>query len=122
MLPVGKGRPRFGNGHTYTPQKTKDAEELIAWTAKQAGVPFFSGPVEMIVECRFQMPQTWSKKKQDQFNNKPRESRPDIDNVLKLCGDALNGVAYSDDAQITKATISKLHSRKNEITITINGL
>ena len=29
-IPVGKGRPRFmKNGHTYTPQKTRDYEDKV---------------------------------------------------------------------------------------------
>lgn len=40
-IPVGKGRPRFmKNGHTYTPQKTRDYEGKVVQCWKcQCGNP-----------------------------------------------------------------------------------
>ena len=36
-IPVGKGRPRFmKNGHTYTPQKTRDYEDKVVQLATTA--------------------------------------------------------------------------------------
>ncbi len=44
-VPVGKGRPRFmKNGHTYTPQKTRDYENKVVQCWKsQSGKGFADG-------------------------------------------------------------------------------
>lgn len=44
-----------------------------------------------------------------QCNNKP-----DLVNVMKLVADALNGVAYRDDAQISKACLVKRYGDREE--------
>ena len=36
--------------------------------------------------------------------------KPDFDNVFKILCDALNGVAYADDAQIVQASIHKCYT------------
>ena len=35
--------------------------------------------------------------------------RPDFDNIGKIIADALNGVAYRDDAQIVEAKLVKIY-------------
>lgn len=113
--PVAKARPRVVNGHTYTPAKTKDAEEAIGWAfkAKYPGVPIseslFSVDIEFIVP--------------NYKNGKPRKF--DLDNGIKLVLDALNGVVWGDDNQVTsvkaskQATILLTDKGKTEITIEV---
>lgn len=87
--PVSKARARFTRkGHAYTPEKTKTAEQRMAWAFRQAakghkpddastyGVMgiFFSGT----------------------------NQRRDVDNMLKLICDGLNGVAWGDDSQVVE--------------------
>ena len=40
--------------------------------------------------------------------------KPDSDNISKIILDALNGVAYYDDNQVTDLTIYKLYATTNE--------
>ena len=49
----------------------------------------------------------------------PHTKKPDCDNMGKICLDALNGVAYPDDAQINKLYISKKYGKDAKIRITI---
>jgi crossover junction endodeoxyribonuclease RusA len=97
--PVPKARHRLGKGNVYTPQRTKDAEAAIAWHAKiaMAGRKPHQGPVNLCI--MFAMP------------SKKATARPDIDNLIKTVMDALNGVAYVDDCQITNICASKHASR-----------
>ena len=81
--PRPKQRPRHGNGFTYTPLDTVQAERKIKAHARQAKVRPLSGPVAL--EVRF-------------FRATKR--RCDLDNLTKLVQDALNGIAYRDDSQI----------------------
>lgn len=91
--PVPKGRPRFGNGHVYTPQRTRDHETLIRQYALVARLKPISGPVRLT--ARF-------------YTDKALDG----DNALKLLADALQpprgipagvGNAYFDDKQVRKA-------------------
>ena len=40
--------------------------------------------------------------------------KPDADNISKIILDALNGLAYYDDNQVTDLTIYKLYATTNE--------
>jgi len=110
--PIGKGRPRFGNGRTYTPKRTRDYEARIAQAAQQevrdSGWICSEAPVEMEVLAQFEIPKSWTKLKQrtaEQGNIMP--ARPDIDNVAKAALDALNGIVYADDSQVCKLDVRK---------------
>lgn len=106
---VGKARPRFNrtSGRTYTPSETEAAETEIAWAwrARHGGkYRDHMGPVELDVSY-------W--RKLSRSNPKKWEGRddmglPDCDNVLKLVMDALQGVAYHNDKQVTIASIAKM--------------
>jgi crossover junction endodeoxyribonuclease RusA len=93
--PVPKARPRLGKGKVYTPQRTRDAETAIAWHAKiaMAGRKPHQGPVNLCI--RFAV------------SSKKVMARPDIDNLIKTVMDAINGVAYVDDCQVTNISAWK---------------
>lgn len=87
--PVPKARPRSGNGNTYTPKRTKDAQVIVAMYARQAwGVRKpTSGPVRLNLE----------------FHLKTRGTA-DGDNYEKLVMDALEGYLYQNDRQVVRST------------------
>lgn len=88
--PVSKARARFTNygskSRAYTPQKVKDAEVGVALAFRAAG-----GRFESDKEVTFAVEAT--------FHNATRQRR-DVDNMLKLILDGLNGVAWVDDMQV----------------------
>lgn len=45
--------------------------------------------------------------------------KPDLDNVAKIVCDALNGVAYKDDAQIVDLKVHKYFSETPEVVVVI---
>ena len=49
----------------------------------------------------------------------PHTKKPDCDNMGKICLDALNEVAYPDDAAINKLWISKEYGDIAKVRITI---
>ncbi len=71
--PQGKGRPRFGKGRTYTPEKTKNYENDLKWIAKSAmrGLKPLQGPLKVSVHASFKA-KKWS----------PHTSKPDLDNLV----------------------------------------
>lgn len=81
--PVPKGRPRFTNGRVLTDAKTREAEETFQWRLRQAKAKPFSGPVK--VEMHF---------------HRSDKRRADLDNLVKLAWDSMNGLCYGDDSQV----------------------
>ena len=115
-IPVAKGRPRFarvGKGvRTFTPAKTVRFEERVMLAAQAAGVTMLTGPVEVSISAIFGMVGPPRKRK-------PREAqwkatRPDVENVAKAVLDALNGIAYRDDAQVVSLFVTKRFAAQGE--------
>jgi len=122
--PVSKGRLRTNrNGHRWTPTKTRDAEFNIKQQAKYVTViPIEKDlPVELRVDFYFTIPKSWSKKKKELHMCQYKTSKPDLDNLVKLVKDALNGIAWHDDSQVVRIVATKRYSisARTEIEIDI---
>lgn len=115
--PQGKARPRtvrLPNGavSTYTPKGTRDYEKQVRERFKSASDGFcFTDGSELAVEivAGFPIPHSTPKKCRYAMAAgaiRPTK-RPDFDNIAKIICDALNGVAYKDDAQIVTVKIEK---------------
>lgn len=111
-VPVAKLRQRFGKGHAYTPKKTADQEELIKWEYLRQGRTKFDGPLEVKCWFIYEPPKSISKKRRAAMIGTPRTAKPDNDNLVKLCLDALNGIAYTDDNRIWKITSQKVYGEE----------
>lgn len=126
--PRGKERPRVANGHAYTPQKTKDYEHDMqtAWMSIGCKRNVYHGYVQMKVVAFFRIPK--SAKKADRARMLEGDirptRRPDVDNILKIVSDSLQGYAYEDDKQINAMMIEKLYSDEPrvEVWLTDEGL
>ena len=93
--PIVKGRPRFTrSGHAYTPKATKDAEARVG-DAYQAEM--FTGNIG--VELHF-------------FQGS--RARKDIDNMVKLVLDGLNGVAWPDDLAVSVCLARRVYTTKEK--------
>lgn len=120
-----KQRPRFrraGNKvFTYTPKATVDYENLIkeGFLRKCKNMSDYLGNVEMEIIARFKPPKSTSKKKYALLLNTPFLKKPDLDNAVKSICDALNGVAYNDDNQVSKITVSKIYYEVDEVEVVI---
>lgn len=107
--PVSKERPRFNTktGRAYTPGKTKDAEEVVRWHAKLAGLKvdrhsLFS--VDFVFFCEGQR-------------------KRDNDNMQKLVQDALNKIVWWDDSQVRRSSVDVIYgSSQPRSVITIRRL
>lgn len=120
--PRGKGRPRFGNGRSYTDAKTQHYEaalRIAAMDAMGARRPI-SGPVSVNIEARVPVPESWSRKKRTSAisGEIAPTTKPDIDNIVKTW-DALNNVVFMDDKQIVEATVRKIYHEKPALIITV---
>lgn len=117
--PTGKGRPRFTrSGHAYTPERTASYEQAVrqAYRAEFPNAePIPAGvQVAVTIVAGYSIPKFTSKVKAERMlagEIRPTK-KPDADNVAKAICDALNGIAYHDDSQITTLCVSK-HYMKN---------
>lgn len=129
-IPVAKGRPRVGkvNGHArlFTPEKTVNYECRVADAGAEvmAGRAPLQGPLELCVEAYFQVQKGASKRRLAivAAGKDWHTSKPDADNVLKVAGDALNGIVWRDDALVASARIIKLYSTTPRLEITVREL
>ena len=83
--PVPKGRPRSTrSGHTYTPARTKQAEDAIRWELNTQGANPTSEPVQVALyfHCKSQT--------------------ADLDNLVKLVLDAAQGFLWENDRQVCR--------------------
>lgn len=118
MVPVAKGRPRFGNGRTFTPQATREAEEVVREQigTKYRGKPF-DGALRVQMTFFMPIPKSLSEKKRKSLVGEPHIKRPDVDNLQKLVLDSLNGIVYVDDSQIAEAFTKKVYSDTPKIEV-----
>jgi len=120
--PIGKQRHRMTfTGVTYTPQKTREKEEQIAWIAKEQGALKTAGHVQATIDAFFKLPKS-QMKNASTLVGKPCDKRPDIDNVFKLCLDALNGICYEDDKQVVEISGHKFWDTEPHIDIVLKEL
>ena len=115
----GKQRPKFsrqGNFvKTYTPEKTVNYENFVKMCWMQTeDAEKLHGNICAVIVARFSIPKSVSKKKRKELNENYCPKKPDCDNIAKSILDALNGIAYDDDAQIVSLDVSKLYSDTEE--------
>lgn len=121
----GKGRPRFGNGRTYTDSKTGNAEAWIKSCAMdQVGQPLLDGPLALRMLIDVEVPASWSKRKRsDALANVIRPTgKPDLDNAVKLASDALNKIVWKDDAQICDLHVTRRYAEIPQTVLTVRSL
>jgi len=121
----GKGRPRFGNGRTYTDAKTVSAENWIkACAVEQVGTPVLDGPVEVSIVVEKSVPASWSNSKRSAalLGTIHATGKPDWDNAGKLACDSLNGIIWKDDSQIVTANYRRMFGPVDQTTIIVTPL
>lgn len=120
--PQGKARPRFTRGgQTYTPKKTVDYERQIRASYQLADGVLTELPVSVSITAFYNIPKSASKAKTQRMlsNELLPCKKPDLDNIAKCVCDALNGIAYKDDAQVCNLTVRKRYSNTPSIVVTI---
>ena len=117
---VGKGRPRFttqgGFAKAYTPKRTKDYEELVLDSFRLTGAEKSLKAIRLKLYVYKKIAKSTSKKLTKQLVDQEYlcTTKPDIDNIVKVVLDALNGVAYGDDIQVCEMAVIKKFTDKEE--------
>ena len=106
--PQGKARGRTfihsstGKPTTMTPEKTVLYENLVKMCYQQQCGTYTEKPIHAVVIIYYSVPKSTPKKNIEPMLMgviKPCK-KPDVDNIIKVVFDALNGIAYKDDTQI----------------------
>lgn len=109
--PVAWQRAGISRGHHYTQRETRAWEEAVAMHGKVAmrGRTPFTGPVELLVVFHLPIPSSWAAWKREAAirGQVVPTTKPDFDNLAKGVSDALNGIAWDDDAQVVDAFTRK---------------
>jgi Holliday junction resolvase RusA-like endonuclease len=116
IRPYPKQRPRFANGHTYTPNTTKAYETTIAQEYALKRMKKHEGTLSVYIIFRYRIPPVKAKKVKI---GEPCHIKGDVDNLIKSVLDALNGIAYTDDSQITKVSAEKVYAERDCVEVMI---
>lgn len=124
---IGKERPRKGkNGKFYTPEKTKNFEELVQWNFKakyNIELEPSEKPFKAKITAVFKPAESLSKKKKEELLFKINYTKkPDADNIAKAILDSLNGLAYKDDSQITALLVLKDYGLEDKIIVELEEI
>jgi Holliday junction resolvase RusA-like endonuclease len=121
--PRGKGRPRFTRtGRPYTDSETAAYErKIVAYYRKAHGA--FRWPdgaflaVDVVAYLPIPKSATRAQKAGMEAGMILPSRKPDVDNIVKVVLDALNGVAYKDDARVHRAVVSKYYGTDSRLEI-----
>lgn len=124
---TGKGRPKFvrATGRTYTPKKTANYEQLVQMEYQaQVGMDrFFEKDVALAMKVTVYRPivKSAGKMKTELMlaGTILPGKKPDFDNIGKVICDALNGIAFHDDAQIVDGRVIKRYAEQPRVEVEI---
>ena len=121
----GKGRPRFvrATGRAYTPETTANAEAWVKHCALQAGATPLEGALSLVLIIFVDIPESWPKKRREAAlagTIRPT-TKPDLDNIVKLLGDALNGICWVDDKQIVEMAAKRFYAASSWTTVSVRA-
>lgn len=128
--PVAWPRAKYNSRQRrfYVDDETQAAKRRLAvhvgvlWNQANHGEPH-KGPISVEVVCVLAVPASWSKAKKVQALSGTLHptSRPDVDNYAKLVMDALNGIAWVDDAQVVQLSVAKCYGEQPETRLHLWG-
>lgn len=139
--PKGKQRPRTtlrkGFVKTYTPEDTLNYESRVIMEYRQHYGGLFFEPHQEIwatITAYYAIPKQhykfYKKEQETRLTKQGQEmlngeinptKKPDCDNIAKICLDALNGVAYPDDSQVTGLLVIKKYAEEPRVEIILEG-
>lgn len=126
----GKGRPRAtvrgGFARVFTDPLTRAYEKSIRDIAirHMAGKPPMEGALSVTIQMRLSPPASMSKRQRTRVlaGEEPYFGRVDADNSFKALADALNGVVWRDDVQITRMFVTKIAAEQPGLDIRVEEL
>lgn len=120
-VPTAWARAGAKGAIRFTPAKQRSfmAAVRTIGAAAMRGAPPLSGAIELSVKAAYPWPKSATPKKRAVPGAHWKTSRPDADNCAKIIADALNGIAFQDDAQITSLHVWKVMDDRPSLTVRI---
>ena len=121
-VPMGKQRPKasFASHRIYTPSATINYENYVKF-CYDGHHHFEDNPVAVELLIFMPIPDSTSKKKRQQMIDRSIRptKKPDIDNIIKIILDGLNGVAWNDDKQVIEVSAKKYYDTSPRVIVSI---
>lgn len=106
-------------GRLYTPNDTLKWERVVAQIAALHFRRPFVGPVCLTMIATYRPTPSWPAYLKEAAYMGPHMAKPDLSNIRKSVEDALNGIAYSDDAMIAESADRKRIGLVEELRVTV---
>lgn len=103
------------------PQRYMRYKQVIGWAAREQIKQPLNGPLRVKMAFYYPIPMSFTKAKKADAKAGLilPEVKPDLDNVVKGCFDALNSIAWKDDKQVVEESSIKRYSENPRIEIEI---
>ncbi len=120
----GKGKRQFVSNYTPTKHPVNNFKATVRMAAQQYPIKMFTGPLR--VDCVFVLPRPQNKR----WKTKPmpryyHTTKPDKDNLEKAVLDALSGILWVNDSQVSAGDVIKFVAAGDEqphVEITVSEL
>jgi len=123
--PMAWARARTNGTRHFTADSQLAYKRAVALLGAQAmaGRAPFTGPVVLALVAVFEPPASWSKARREAAlaGEALPQSKPDWDNLGKITSDALNGIAYKDDAQVVDGRVLKRFGSRARVEVAVVG-
>jgi Holliday junction resolvase RusA-like endonuclease len=113
-----RGKGRF----TPAPQKNFMGAIRTICAAEMDGAPPLDCPLVLEIHANYLWPASWSARKRGRPGAAWKTSRPDPDNIAKIVMDALNTVAWTDDARIASLHVWKQYAETAGLMVRVRAL
>lgn len=119
---------RAGGGktvHKFTPKKQQDYMGMIRAAAFEEMKRFaepMSGPLQLKITAVYLWPKSTTKARFAAVDGAWKTTKPDCDNITKIVKDALNKIAYADDAQVSFSSCWKILGPKAGLIVEVLNL
>jgi len=119
---------RAGGGKTvvkFTPKRQRDYMGMIRAEAHEQMRHFSGpllGPLQLKITAVYLWPKATTKARLNAVDGAWKTTKPDADNVTKIVKDAMNSIAYVDDAQVCFSSCWKLLGPKAGLIVEVISL
>ena len=104
-------RTRISGNHCYDSQKSEKLRIYLEvkkqWVAYK--LPIYMDPIHLDVLFVFPIPESYSVAKKKILKNSPRVIVNDLDNLLKMLLDSLQGLCFSNDNLVASINAKKVY-------------
>lgn len=119
-VPIPLKRHAGCGNRTYDPNVAR--KTAFAWKVKalvSLDLTAFKAH-KVFLEYHMPIPKSYSKKGALKLEMEPHTNRPDLSNLIKFTEDALEGILWDDDKQISEINAKKVYSKEPKTIIILH--